>query len=420
MSFDLDSQVLDLAHSPYPLSKDVNRFISSSAKQEVRLAWACRSDHSPELELERVRLEQDKIVLMAFINNKKLTKKSLSFLLKSNNKSISLLAGLSKRASKKDCIEMIASLTPPVFKKYISLNISHLAKMPLNSTAEQYLLQYTEIKYLHHLSFISTIEELAVKRIFSINFNNPKGEDNLMHSLLFLAKNDLLSENIIQKLITKYPHPLLSLLSDTSTPSSVLSFKSCNPYIAQMTKYLPLDIILLILPFLDEIPFQEIYSSKKILQGDIITLLKLYPNSVYDLLAGEPQTLIPLKDLIHILSYILSDSKANKVLDLQSIFKLPMESSMVEFYQEIVNNNCFKNKRLARYIVESKDCPLNIALQIDAGVSISGYHNQLELIEHMFRGLNFRDFEAFRVMAKEFDGTINELINIVRNFGFYE
>jgi hypothetical protein len=187
-----------------------------------------------------------------------------------------------------------------------------------------------------------------------------------------------------------------------------------------MSKYLPLDKILLILPFLEEIPFQEIYSSKKISHGDIITLLKLYPNSVYDLLAGEPQTLIPLKDLIHILSYILSDSKANKVLDLQSIFKLPTESSREEFYQEIVNNNCFKNKRLARYIVESKDCPLTIALQIDAGVSISGYHNQLELIEYMFRGLNFRDFEAFRVMAKEFDGTINELINIVRNFGFYE
>jgi hypothetical protein len=420
MSFDLDSQVLDVAHTPSHLSKDLNRFLASSAKQEVRLAWAQRADHSPELELERVRLEQDKEVLLAFINNKKLTKKSLSFLLKSNNKSISLLAGLSKRATRKNCLEMLTNITSPVFKKYISLNISHLAVLPLNPTGEEILIKYTEIKYLHSLFFNSSIEEIALKRIFSINFNNSKGERNLMYSLLFLAKNDLLTDGTIQKLIQKYPHPFLLLLTASSDYSSRTSFEKSRAYIAQIVKYLPLEKTLPMLPFLDSIPFQEIYGSKVITEKDISTLLKLYPTSVYELLESNPQSSLSLKDVLYILSYVLSDSKANKVLDLQSIFKLPMDSNIVDFYQEIVDNNCFKNKRLARYIVESKDCPLSIALQIDAGVSISGYHKQLELIEYMFRGLNYRDFEAFRVMAREFDGTINELMNIVRNFGFYE
>jgi len=419
MSFHLDSQLLDLVHSSKPLSKDVNRFLASSSVKDIRLAWAERRDHAPELELERVRLEQESDVLIAFIKNPKLTRKSYSYLLKSKNKSISILAGLSIKATPKDTQFMLKHISIPVFKKFVSLNMETLADFSLSQAGESLLLHYGELRILHKINFSSINLNELLKRVRSVNFDNSKGERNLVYLLLLIARNFSSNSELLTLINNRYNHPLLDVLIKGSYPQDKIPSK-LKVDIEELTRYLSFDQILSLIPSLESIPFEVIYSNKNLSSNDYISLLLLYPKSIYTFITADIKTPLEVKDAIFIITYLLNDSEPNKILDLYHIFNLPILQDRDTFYQAIVDKNCFNNKRLAQYIAKSQDCSLQIALQLDAGISISAYHNQQELIEFMLKDMNYRDFEAFRVMASEFDGTINDLINIVRNFGFYE
>ena len=419
MSFNLDTQLLDLAHNPNALSKELNLFLASSTKIEVRVAWASRFDHAPELELERVMLEQANEVLQAFLLNPKLTKKSFIYLLNSNNKSISLLAALSKNASAKQANLAIKKITKPVLKKYISLNIVPISQMALSEHGESLLLKFTEIRLLMSLNLSNPDPKEIYARIMSINFDNSKGERNMMFTLIFLAKNKLLTTELLLLLYKRYSHPFLFLLLEENNPD-IKEITHLELYFLELTKYLELEYLLKLLNLLNFIPFDNIYANLNLTADNVVTLLKLYPSSIYTYLDCRRSQALPIMAVVDILQYILQDKIANMFTYFNSIFLIPLQESVDVLYKEIVDRNCFENKRLSQFIAKSPATTLEIALNLDAWVSISAYHNQRELVEYMFKELTYRDFEALRVMAKEFDGSVKELLSIVKNFGYYQ
>lgn len=163
---------------------------------------------------------------------------------------------------------------------------------------------------------------------------------------------------------------------------------------------------------LKKVEFSKIFPNKEISNENIEEILHKYPLSIINFFSSYNNYKLKNIVFLNCFNYIYS----SREFDIYQYINFFLNPNYVEDYNDFIKSLIsIKNKRLHKSILSNKNTTLSHAMNLDAELVFSSYHNVDELIDYVFNTLHPKEINTLIVLLNNFDGNLEQLIGCIKN-----
>ena len=398
----LDDAILKMLPNTSSLSDEIASYITLSNNIALKRAYyqnikLSEKNFKLALSIER---EYSLLLILFSLYWKKRNYRDEFFI--SRNKMIRFLALCYIPTREKNFINVATQLGKPYIKKQGYLLDNFLSEENITSRAATFLISILPPYHLISKKYVVSAEFIDGYRGRLRSFGKDSFSINYYYLQLIGLKNNL-----------TFDDDSISLMEISNIIDSPLGKRGEN-LLSDLLPYLNYDNLINLIPFISNLDFNLVVTSNKITYEEKCKLLSLYPRSIIALVEkGIPFTL-PQSLHLELVNFIYQSSQDNQTyLYLAKLLSPEYASNHLSLLVAVIKQ--FPSKRLYKLLSTQRYTPLEAILELPAELALTSYWNTPLLIDFIFNQLSPGEHATFRLLLREFDGTILELLEIVKS-----
>ena len=398
----LDDAILKMLPNSASLSDEIANYITLSNNTSLKRAYYQNVNLSVKNFKMAMSLEREFSLLLILFSLywKKRDYREEFFI--SRNRKIRFLALCYIPTREKNFYNVAAQLGKPYIKKQGYLLDNFLLEEKITSHAAAFMISLLPPYHLISKIYTVTDEFIDSYRSRLRSFGKDNFNLNYYYLQLIGLKNNL-----------TFDEDSFTLLEISNIIDSPLGKRGEN-LLSDLLPYLNYDNLINLIPFINNLDFNLVVESDKISHEEKCELLSLYPRSIIALIEKGIPFKLPLSLHLELVNFIYQSSQDNQTyLYLAKLLSPEYTTDHLALLLAVIEQ--FPSKRLYKILSTQRYTPLDAILRLPAELALTSYWDTSLLLNFIFAQLSTGEHATFRLLLREFDGTILELLEIVKS-----